>query len=178
MTNNLFLKNTGIAPPRGGRGLSVVSGNPRSEIAETTESLSLIFLSFLCFAAERGLDAESLRFVILDQTFVLIFNLKMQQSYLEIDGAMGEGGGQVLRTALALSICTSKAFRISQIRAGHKKPGLQRQHLTAVRAAARTISGARLLKGMKLVLLLWLLYPVGFGREITILLLAWLAARL
>jgi len=50
----------------------------------------------------------------------------MQQSYLEIDGAMGEGGGQVLRTAL--SICTGKAFRITQIRAGRKKPGLKRQH--------------------------------------------------
>ncbi|OQY47711.1 MAG: RNA 3'-terminal phosphate cyclase [Candidatus Parabeggiatoa sp. nov. 2] len=63
-------------------------------------------------------------------------------SYLEIDGAMGEGGGQVLRTALALSICTGKPFRITQIRAGRKKPGLQRQHLTAVQAA-RDISAAQ-----------------------------------
>lgn len=62
---------------------------------------------------------------------------------IEIDGAVGEGGGQVLRTALSLSICTGKAFRITQIRAGRKKPGLQRQHLTAVRAA-RDISGAQL----------------------------------
>jgi len=69
--------------------------------------------------------------------------MQTTQSYLEIDGAMGEGGGQVLRTALALSICTGKAFRISQIRAGRKKQGLQRQHLTAVRAA-RDISGAEL----------------------------------
>jgi len=62
--------------------------------------------------------------------------------FLEIDGAMGEGGGQVLRTALALSICTGKPFRITNIRAGRKKPGLQRQHLTAVHAA-RDISSAQ-----------------------------------
>jgi RNA 3'-terminal phosphate cyclase (ATP) len=61
---------------------------------------------------------------------------------LEIDGAMGEGGGQVLRSALTLSICTGKAFRITRIRAARKKPGLQRQHLTAVRAA-RDICGAQ-----------------------------------
>jgi RNA 3'-terminal phosphate cyclase (ATP) len=62
---------------------------------------------------------------------------------LEIDGAMGEGGGQVLRTALALSICTGTPFCINNIRAGRKKPGLRRQHLTAVRAA-RDISGAQI----------------------------------
>ncbi|MDM8561662.1 RNA 3'-terminal phosphate cyclase [Candidatus Parabeggiatoa sp. HSG14] len=60
---------------------------------------------------------------------------------IEIDGAMGEGGGQVLRTALSLSICTGKPFHINNIRANRKKPGLQRQHLTAVHAA-RDISGA------------------------------------
>lgn len=64
-------------------------------------------------------------------------------SYLEIDGAMGEGGGQVLRTALALSVCTGKPFRITRIRAGRKKPGLRQQHLTAVRAA-RDISSAEI----------------------------------
>ncbi len=62
---------------------------------------------------------------------------------LEIDGAMGEGGGQVLRTALALSLCTGTPFCINNIRAGRKKPGLRRQHLTAVRAA-RDISGAQI----------------------------------
>jgi len=59
-----------------------------------------------------------------------------------INGAMGEGGGQVLRTSLALSICTGQPFKITNIRAGRKKPGLQRQHLTAVRAA-RDISDAQ-----------------------------------
>lgn len=55
---------------------------------------------------------------------------------LEIDGAKGEGGGQVLRSALALSLVTGTPFRIVNIRAGRKRPGLMRQHLTAVRAAA------------------------------------------
>src|SRR5918993_5432183 len=54
---------------------------------------------------------------------------------LTIDGAEGEGGGQVLRTALALSIATGTPFRIERIRARRKKPGLLRQHLTAVQAA-------------------------------------------
>lgn len=53
-----------------------------------------------------------------------------------IDGSYGEGGGQVLRTALALSALTGQAMRIERIRAGRKNPGLQPQHLTAVRAAA------------------------------------------
>jgi RNA 3'-terminal phosphate cyclase (ATP) len=55
---------------------------------------------------------------------------------LTIDGSEGEGGGQVLRTALALSAVTGRSFRIERIRGKRKKPGLLRQHLTAVRAAA------------------------------------------
>lgn len=54
-----------------------------------------------------------------------------------IDGSMGEGGGQVLRTSLALSLVTGVPFRIEKIRGGRKKPGLMRQHLTAVEAAGR-----------------------------------------
>ncbi|HUT25110.1 MAG TPA: RNA 3'-terminal phosphate cyclase [Sumerlaeia bacterium] len=54
---------------------------------------------------------------------------------IEIDGSSGEGGGQILRSSLALSLVTSRPFRIDNIRAGRKKPGLLRQHLTAVRAA-------------------------------------------
>jgi RNA 3'-terminal phosphate cyclase (ATP) len=54
---------------------------------------------------------------------------------LTIDGSYGEGGGQILRTALALSLVTVKPFRIENIRAGRKNPGLLRQHLTAVNAA-------------------------------------------
>jgi RNA 3'-terminal phosphate cyclase (ATP) len=59
-----------------------------------------------------------------------------------IDGAAGEGGGQVLRTSLALSLVTGRTFRIERIRARRPKPGLLRQHLTAVQAAA-AVSGAR-----------------------------------
>ncbi len=56
---------------------------------------------------------------------------------IRIDGSLGEGGGQVLRTALSLSLVTGLPFRIEKIRAGRKRPGLMRQHLTAVEAAAR-----------------------------------------
>jgi RNA 3'-terminal phosphate cyclase (ATP) len=59
-----------------------------------------------------------------------------------IDGSHGEGGGQILRTSLALSMVTGRPFRIEKIRAGRKKPGLLRQHLTAVNAAA-AVSGAK-----------------------------------
>ena len=58
-----------------------------------------------------------------------------------IDGSEGEGGGQVLRTALALSLVTGRPFRIENIRGKRTKPGLMRQHLTAVEAAC-LIGGA------------------------------------
>jgi RNA 3'-terminal phosphate cyclase (ATP) len=56
---------------------------------------------------------------------------------VDIDGSRGEGGGQILRTSLALSIVTGRRLRMRKIRAGRKKPGLQRQHLACVEAAAR-----------------------------------------
>ncbi len=55
---------------------------------------------------------------------------------ITIDGSHGEGGGQIVRTALALALITGRAFRIANIRAGRRKPGLMRQHLTALNAAA------------------------------------------
>jgi RNA 3'-terminal phosphate cyclase (ATP) len=55
---------------------------------------------------------------------------------LTIDGSQGEGGGQIIRTSLALSLITGRPIRIYNVRARREKPGLQRQHLTAVRAAA------------------------------------------
>ena len=55
---------------------------------------------------------------------------------LTLDGSLGEGGGQILRTALGLSLVTGLEFRIEKIRANRQKPGLQRQHLAAVQAAA------------------------------------------
>lgn len=55
---------------------------------------------------------------------------------LVIDGSYGEGGGQIVRSAIGLSLVTGRPFTIENIRAKRKKPGLLRQHLTAVRAAA------------------------------------------
>jgi RNA 3'-terminal phosphate cyclase (ATP) len=66
---------------------------------------------------------------------------------IAIDGSMGEGGGQVLRTALTMSLATGRPCRIDNIRGGRPKPGLLRQHLAAVGAAA-AISGARLEGGV------------------------------
>jgi len=67
---------------------------------------------------------------------------------IRIDGKQGEGGGQVLRTALGLSLVTGTPFAIDAIRGNRKKPGLQRQHLTGVLAAARVgsarVEGAEL----------------------------------
>lgn len=54
---------------------------------------------------------------------------------LVIDGSIGEGGGQILRSTLSLSMVTRRPFRIERIRSGREKPGLTPQHLIAVRAA-------------------------------------------
>jgi RNA 3'-phosphate cyclase len=57
---------------------------------------------------------------------------------LEIDGSFGEGGGQILRSSLALSLLTGKPFHLRNVRANRKpKPGLRPQHLASVRAAAK-----------------------------------------
>lgn len=55
---------------------------------------------------------------------------------IEIDGAFGEGGGQIVRSSLTLSLATGQPVRLYNIRAGRKKPGLLRQHLTSLQAAA------------------------------------------
>lgn len=60
---------------------------------------------------------------------------------IEIDGSIGEGGGQLLRSALSLSLLTGQAFTMRQIRVSRSRPGLRPQHLAAVQAAAQ-ISGA------------------------------------
>ena len=56
---------------------------------------------------------------------------------LTIDGSQGEGGGQIVRSSLALSLVTGRPVTIDNIRAGRNKPGLMRQHLTAVQAAVK-----------------------------------------
>lgn len=70
---------------------------------------------------------------------------------IELDGSLGEGGGQILRTSLALSMCTGQPFTLERIRARRPKPGLMRQHLTCVQAAVAvsgaTASGAELGSG-------------------------------
>src|SRR5207249_4260494 len=55
---------------------------------------------------------------------------------VRLDGSRGEGGGQILRTALTLSLLTGRPFRMVKIRANRDKPGLRPQHKTAVDAAA------------------------------------------
>lgn len=62
---------------------------------------------------------------------------------VELNGAHGEGGGQILRTALALSLRTRRPFRLFNVRKNRDKPGLRPQHLMAVKAAAE-LSGAEL----------------------------------
>jgi len=61
---------------------------------------------------------------------------------ISIDGSMGEGGGQILRSALTLSLLTGQPFAMTNIRAARKNPGLRPQHLAALHAAQR-ISRAR-----------------------------------
>jgi len=67
---------------------------------------------------------------------------------IKIDGSLGEGGGQILRTALTLSTIKNKPFEMFNIRAGRKKPGLAPQHLRCVQAMAKIcdadISGAEI----------------------------------
>jgi RNA 3'-phosphate cyclase len=67
----------------------------------------------------------------------------MSDAMLELDGSFGEGGGQILRTSLALSLLTGRAFHLRNVRAGRAKPGLQPQHLMSVRAAG-TIGRAQM----------------------------------
>jgi RNA 3'-terminal phosphate cyclase (ATP) len=72
----------------------------------------------------------------------------MSSGRIELDGSFGEGGGQILRTSLALSLVTGRPFHLRNVRASRPKPGLHPQHLMCVRAAARvggaTVRGDRL----------------------------------
>jgi RNA 3'-terminal phosphate cyclase (ATP) len=72
----------------------------------------------------------------------------MEQTMIRIDGSAGEGGGQILRSSLSLSLVTGTPFRIENIRAKRERSGLLRQHLTGVLAAAEVgqahVEGANL----------------------------------
>jgi RNA 3'-phosphate cyclase len=56
---------------------------------------------------------------------------------VEVDGSTGEGGGQVLRLAVAMAAATQRGVRVTKIRAGRDRPGLRAQHVTAVEAVGR-----------------------------------------
>jgi len=73
---------------------------------------------------------------------------KTGNDMIELDGSTGEGGGQILRTSLALAMCTGQPITIEHIRARRSKPGLMRQHLTCVHAAAAVCAAA--VKGAEL----------------------------
>jgi RNA 3'-terminal phosphate cyclase (ATP) len=60
---------------------------------------------------------------------------------VSIDGSTGEGGGQILRTSLALSCITGKTLHIENIRAARRNAGLAKQHLSCVRAACQICNG-------------------------------------
>ncbi len=79
---------------------------------------------------------------------LLIHQRPQKKSALSIDGSIGEGGGQILRTSLTLSLITGLPFTLTNIRCRRKKPGLMAQHLKAVEAASKVgmanVEGARL----------------------------------
>ena len=72
-----------------------------------------------------------------------LIEIDMDSEYITVDGAAGEGGGQLLRASLALSMALGRPFRMVNIRAKRPKPGLKRQHLTCLHAA-QAICGAKI----------------------------------
>src|SRR5712691_10723149 len=60
---------------------------------------------------------------------------------LEIDGSYGEGGGQILRTAVAFSIILGMPIRVSRIREGRENPGLRQQHVSVLRILREVCDG-------------------------------------
>ena len=75
------------------------------------------------------------------QIKIMINKRGTRDKIIKIDGSFGEGGGQILRSALALSTMTKRPFEMFNIRAGRKKPGLAPQHLQCVRAMVSVCNG-------------------------------------
>jgi RNA 3'-terminal phosphate cyclase (ATP) len=73
-----------------------------------------------------------------------------------IDGSMGEGGGQILRTSLSLAAITGTEIVIEKIRAKRNKPGLKRQHLTCVNAVAETFLHCKCYSGKTVSAKFWI----------------------
>src|SRR5687768_9414548 len=65
----------------------------------------------------------------------------MSEGLVQLDGARGEGGGQILRTALSLSLITQRPFELVNARAARPNPGLRAQHVSGLVAAAQVCGG-------------------------------------
>lgn len=78
---------------------------------------------------------------MLSEKYVIHPPGQAMQTPLTLDGSTGEGGGQILRTGLALAMVTGRLLHITRIRAGRPKPGLMRQHLACVQAAVAVCGG-------------------------------------
>lgn len=68
--------------------------------------------------------------------------MKTKMETITLDGRHGEGGGQILRSGLSLSLCTGRPLQLSDIRANRRKPGLMRQHFACVKAAMEISGGS------------------------------------
>ena len=75
---------------------------------------------------------------LIERKILILF---MAEKIIKIDGAFGSGGGQILRTACALSAVTKKPCQVFNIRRGRPKPGLATQHLLGLQALAQLCNG-------------------------------------
>jgi RNA 3'-terminal phosphate cyclase (ATP) len=85
--------------------------------------------------------AEPFVVISIDYFFVVLGSREDDMETVFVDGSMGEGGGQILRTSLALACITGRNLHIENIRAARRKPGLAKQHLSCVRAASQICGG-------------------------------------